>query len=87
MPTTASHWSRRAGRPLVALVFASFLTVAACESTTPPSVSTGAAGAGGSAGAAAAGSTGSGGPITDPGTGGFRAGIQTNGSIAYVRNK
>jgi hypothetical protein len=79
----------RARRPLVALGFASFLTLAACESTTPPSESAGAAGVGGSAGAAAgaAGSPGSGGPVTDPGTGGFRAGMQANGSIAYVRNK
>jgi hypothetical protein len=39
-------------------------------------------GTGGASGAPA-----TGGPVTDPGTGGLRAGLQANGSITYVRNK
>jgi len=65
--------------PLVTIVAAIFLATSACQAEPPASTS-----ASGAAGAAA---TGSGGPIEDPGAGGLRAGLQANGSIAYVRNK
>jgi hypothetical protein len=50
---------------------------------------TGAAGAGGGGGAAgsAGGATGGGGPVQTDGSDGFRAGLQANGSITYVRVK
>jgi hypothetical protein len=68
-----------------------FLTAAGCDSTTTPGV-TGGGGAGGAGGApsgagGASGAPATGGPVTDPGAGGLRAGLQANGSITYVRNK
>ena len=83
-----SPWTRG----FAALAFASFLTAAGCDSTTPLTGQTGAGGTGGAGGApsGAAGAPGapaSGGPVTDPGAGGAPAGLQANGSIMYVRSK
>ena len=83
-------------RGFAAFVFAGFLTAAGCDSTTPLTGTTGAAGTGaGTAGAGgapsgatgAAGAPATGGPVTDPGAGGAPAGLQANGSIMYVRSK
>jgi hypothetical protein len=83
-------------RGLAAIACASFLTAAGCDSTTPLGQEMGGAGAGGGVAGATASPSGAGGgsgapsaggPVTDPGAGGLRAGLQANGSIAYVRNK
>ena len=82
--------SRPWARALAAAVCATFLTVAGCDSTTSSAQSTdGAAGANGAPSGAggASGAPATGGPVTDPGAAGLRAGLQANGSIAYVRNK
>jgi hypothetical protein len=85
MPTNASGVRRL----FFAGAFAILLTGSACESAssspgvTPSGAAGAAAGTSGAAGAAA----GAGGPVTDPATPDFRAGLQSNGSITYVRNK
>jgi hypothetical protein len=88
---------------VAAAALATFLTVSGCDSTTSPLQPAGMAGAGGgpagaggapagaggapSGAGGAAGAPATGGPVTDPGTGGVRAGLQANGSISYVRTK
>jgi hypothetical protein len=102
MATTSSRPIPRWTRALSAAAFVSFLTVAGCNSTNPAPSATGAAGGGGASGApsgaggaagapsgagGAAGALATGGPVADAGTNGAPAGLQTNGSIMYVRNK
>jgi hypothetical protein len=90
MSTTPSSRTRRWTGGFAALAFASFLTAAGCDSTTPLTGPTGSGGAGGAAPSgtgSAAGAPATGGPVTDPGAGGAPAGLQANGSITYVRSK
>jgi hypothetical protein len=83
MPTTPSRPPGPWTRAFAAAVFVSFLTGLGCDSTTPTPQGAG----GGGSGGAPSGAAGGGGPVTGTGAGGLRAGLQANGSIAYVRNK
>jgi hypothetical protein len=68
---------------LVTIAVAIFLSSSACQTEPAPATA-----ASGTAGAATgSGGAGSGGPIEDAGAAGLRAGLQANGSIAYLRNK
>ena len=69
------------------LVFALVLLGAGCEAGTgQPGVATGSGGAAGAVASGGTGGTSSAGPVREASPG-LRPGIQSNGSIAYVRNK